>query len=144
MGKVFQGLSHDFQFQSKYCEPKRWGRKFTAFATSQSVVTLNQVKPGGHCSVHHHEIKTNRFVLLNGDLEIHWYDAKKCEWIVTNLGRVNGKRWDVLTHVDHRFYSKTGCLFLEVEFALCKEEDIVRHEDYLGGIDHHLQLPELE
>lgn len=100
---------------------KVWGIKNRLLETKQAEVDLLHLDANTACSIHYHDEKINRFVLLSGDVRVK-----------TDLGEVKleiERPFDVEPPLMHQFIVKKDSLLLELAYVrdgYILDSDIVR------------------
>lgn len=88
---------------------KIWGTRSRILLTDQTEIDLLDLEPNSACSVHNHEHKYNRFLLLSGDVRIR-----------TDLGETKlkiGEPFDVEPEIFHQFIVKKKSKMIELAFV---------------------------
>lgn len=111
---------------------KLWGATKCLVERGTTEVHEIQVVPGGYCSVHWHEHKTNMFYVISGVLEIYTFIGEEKSLTVVSAGQ----HISVPSKMPHMFKALTAVHALEVYYpdvsCVCLTSDIVRLSE--GGV----------
>lgn len=88
---------------------KIWGEKYRLFENDQIEVDILILNPNSFCSIHKHQKKYNRFILLNGEVQI------VTEYGIINLNYLES--YEVIPGIKHEFRSKEASSLLEIAYV---------------------------
>ncbi len=109
---------------------KNWGDTETIFANGIVSVHFLNVKKGGFCSEHLHKRKTNKFHVIEGELEISiWQDEKTIDKTILR----DGQSTNIPFGVWHKFKGLTDVQCIEIYEVKFSDDDIERRTQ--GGLD---------
>jgi len=130
----------DFQknLSTEFMEYKAWGFKYSVYNTSSYQVDLCCIKKGGYSSIHHHEYRTNIFLVLKGILNINLYprikaDLQDCMTYTIGDGQKT-RKFKIKPKIIHQFNAVTEVQLLEIYYTVCSDKDIVRQDQ--GGVNY--------
>ena len=110
---------------------KVWGTTQLIFAYNGVEAHRINVMAHGHCSVHYHRHKWNRFVVLRGRLTICIrYENGMVDDTVLTVGMIT----DVPPMVEHWFRANEDTEALELYWVELEAGDIERDVEHLGGV----------
>ena len=110
---------------------KAWGTTEEIFNNGTVAIHLIKIDKGGFCSIHKHQFKSNKFYVLEGNLQLNiWTQEKEAD--VTVLWA--GEMCEVPPLVDHQFKALTDVKCLEIYTVGFKGEDIIRKT--VGGMEY--------
>jgi len=123
----------DFQenLNPEFMEYKSWGYRYSVHNFGGCQVDICCIKKGGYSSWHHHLYKFNRFIVLDGKLEIYLAGTKLPYLIGDGF---NIRKFDVKPGIIHKFKALTNVQLLEVYYTVCSDKDIVRQDK--GGVNY--------
>lgn len=135
-------MSSEFQrnLNIDYIEYKSWGFKYSVYNSSSFQVDICCIRKGGYSSIHHHDYRWNKFLILNGVLEIYIYPRQQLldnisEPIRYVIGdKQKTRKFIIKPKVIHKFHALTDVKLLEVYNSVCSEKDIIRQDQ--GGIGY--------
>ncbi len=100
---------------------KVWGERRRILLTTKTEIDLLYLKKDTFCSTHSHESKTNKFVVVSGEIYIETEFGNKC--LKTN------QSFTVLPGLIHRFVAVTDSIMVELAYVIegqIEPEDINR------------------
>jgi mannose-6-phosphate isomerase-like protein (cupin superfamily) len=112
---------------------KYWGTTRSIFLQNNVEMHVMEINPGGYCSEHYHTMKFNRFVVLEGQLDVlTWKSGEKAE-----PDRVTLNPMDECTVKPGHFHkfennSDKPCKALEIYWTELRADDIERRS--IGGL----------
>lgn len=86
---------------------KPWGYSITIYRDDDIEIVAIHVEPGGYCSLHRHDNKTNEFCVISGELEVVSSPGDEVLVTVDNVIEVPARKL-------HLFRSPAGCDAVEV------------------------------
>lgn len=104
---------------------KPWGRHKVLFEDKQHKVKLIEIKALHRTSLQYHELRTEEFYYLIGNVAIFKDDHN-----MIKSNKIKKNQVHRLENLD----SKCIALILEIQHGICREEDIIRLEDDYGRI----------
>lgn len=117
---------------------KPWGVQYPILRRNGIHVDEISVVPGGYCSLHKHEHKSNLFHVLEGKLAVIVFSQFGA--IIRTESLVAGEQCTIEAGAWHQFWSQPGCIAQEVYLGVeghlvVIHEDIVRDKRLaVGGI----------
>jgi quercetin dioxygenase-like cupin family protein len=109
---------------------KVWGSTRLVYAFCGTEAHLIHIKKGGYCSRHSHNHKWNRFVVIDGRLEVKVYpDGPHADSTIISAGETT----DVPPGLVHEFKALEDVKALEFYWVDLDPEDIDRHGT-AGGV----------
>lgn len=135
-------MFNEFQknLNTDYIEYKSWGFKYSVYNSASFQVDLCQIKKGGYSSIHHHNYRWNRFLILKGILNIYIYPGTKSNFeflepIIHVIGdSQKTRKFIIKPRIIHKFYAETDVQLLEIYNSICSEKDIIRETQ--GGVNY--------
>ena len=112
---------------------KNWGWKLPMPATSGVASDFIFIREGEACSVHRHDYKWNRFVVVDGSLVIREYSPDGLA-VVKKSKLVIGDMLDIPPDVVHQFYAETDVFAIEMYWGELAVDDIVRFRNADGSV----------
>lgn len=119
---------------------KIWGIKQRIHLDNNNEIDLLQLKKDSFCSVHHHEKKINKFILVSGKIEI-------VSELGTTLLSVN-ESFEVHPTLKHKFKALEDSVLIEIAYTtntVINPDDIVREIEgglVVDGVE--MTIPELK
>ena len=111
-------------------QEKIWGKTQLGFRFNSVEVHAIHIVAGGYCSCHSHANKWNRFIVLDGELEVLMYrDGRLVDTTILQREGIA----DVPPGVIHKFYATKSSLVVECYWSVLDGEDIDRHGT-IGGV----------
>ena len=113
----------------EFIESKSWGYRYSVHNHGNCQVDMCCIKKGGYSSWHHHTHKFNRFLVLEGQLEIYLSGTLK-PYLIGDCQKT--RKFDVKAGMVHKFIALTNVQLLEVYYTICSDKDIIRQDK--GGV----------
>ncbi len=111
-------------------EEKVWGTTAELYRNGTTSTHYLEMKAGGYCSEHRHAQKVNIFYVIEGDLEITWWDGGNRRSAVV----MNGQYDIVPIGIWHMFRAITNVKCIEIYDYQYDGVDIERRTE--GGYDN--------
>lgn len=111
---------------------KYWGLTRRVFFQNNVEVHYMEIKPGGYCSEHHHAMKYNRFIVLDGQLVVRTWKSGENEY--PDIVELNAfDEYTIKPGIIHKFENvgQSVCKALEIYWTELSTDDIVRRT--IGG-----------
>ena len=131
-GEFQENLNPDFM---KF---KNWGYKYIVHDSPSCQIHLCGIKKGGYSSWHYHNHRFNRFIVLEGKLQI--IIKPKCDVDLLRKSvyligdKQDTRKFDIKPGVVHKFQALTNVQLLEVYYTVCSDKDIIRQDK--GGVNY--------
>jgi mannose-6-phosphate isomerase-like protein (cupin superfamily) len=111
---------------------KVWGTTQCVFKNDTVEIWIIRTKKGGFCSHHYHNHKWNRFILLEGAINVKVFMDDEEDQLIDETTLAAGQATDVSPGRWHVFESLEASVALEVYWVSLDPDDIVRRTH--GGL----------
>ena len=114
---------------------KVWGHTTELFRNNTTSVHYIEIDKGGYCSEHRHKQKSNIFFMIEGNLQIDFWDINSVEYSIYLPSDIGYKNHVILPNTWHTFKAVTDVKCMEIYEYLYDGVDIERRRE--GGMDEN-------
>lgn len=107
-------------------EGKVWGTTAEVYRDAMTAVHLLRIKAGGRSSEHRHIFKTNRFIVLDGEVLIRVWRGGEGTPLVDKTVLRAGSEFEVEAGIWHSFEARADSTMVEIYRASLRDPDIER------------------